>query len=98
MEKFISTDINGTIFHKKSFLEYHKNKFEYRLLTFSMNDKIIAGIVFVIQNNSFKSPIGASYGGIVFSSTPLHIMNEVFIAFVDWMLICRTRMLKLGHQ
>ena len=83
-DRFVDNSINGTIFHKKSFLEYHKNKFEYRLLTFSMNDKIIAGIVFVLQNNIFKSPIGASYGGIVFSITPLHIMNEVFIAFVDW--------------
>ena len=42
----------------------------------SLDNKIIAGIVFHIDNNKLISPKGASYGGIVFLAVPLNVMNS----------------------
>ena len=83
-DKFVDNSINGTIFHKRSFLSYHGNKFDLGLLSFSLDNKIIAGIVFHIDNNKLISPKGASYGGIVFLAVPLNVMNSVFIEFINW--------------
>ena len=71
-------------FFIKDLLSYHGNKFDLWLLSFSLDNKIIAGIVFHIDNNKLISPKGASYGGIVFLAVPLNVMNSVFIEFINW--------------
>lgn len=69
---FVDESLNGTLFHKQQFLEYHQsNKFKKRFdLMIYKNNKLFAllpgGITEQNENRNFQSPFGASFGGIVF--------------------------------
>ena len=67
---FVSSSFNGTIFHQRQFLSYHKDrKFEDCSLLFKKRGKIIALIpaATIKRENkiTFSSHPGASFGGIV---------------------------------
>lgn len=69
--KFIQSSINGTLFHRLDFLEYHGNKFAGNVhnLMWMKGDSLYAVLPMAVFKESDKriavSPYGASYGGFV---------------------------------
>jgi hypothetical protein len=76
-DTFVDASVNGTIFHKRRFLAYHKDKFagrEHYLLVLK-GDEAFAQISFATSVDEEgllcgSSPYGASYGGFVFCKSP----------------------------
>jgi len=85
-EKFIDLSSNGTIFHKQSFLEYHrKDKFSFNHLMIYKNDKLISIIPGAIIGDMFKSPVGASFGGFVIKkNVGIEEADGIIKAFVQY--------------
>jgi len=85
---FVDKTYNGTIFHKKIFLDYHQNKYDFKILSFySYQNKLLAGLLFVNHNNNIISPYGASYGGIIFAPIPIFKMNEIVVELINWSIL-----------
>jgi hypothetical protein len=60
--------MNGTVFHKQRFLEYHKpGKFEFHHLMFYRGARLVAVLPggFREQGRVYESPLGSSYGSFV---------------------------------
>lgn len=75
-DKFIDNSINGTIFHKKAFLNYHPiDRFEDNTLLFYKKWTLIAVFPAAKMTNkengktTLKSHPGSSYGGLVIDRT-----------------------------
>lgn len=73
----MDASVNGTLFHKRRFLAYHKDKFEGRehYLLVLKGEEIFAQISFATSRDEDgslcgNSPYGASYGGFVFCKPP----------------------------
>ena len=70
-DNFIDNSLNGTIFHKKAFLNYHpQDRFEDNSLLFYKKSKLIAVFPAAKMTNNegkttLKSHPGSSYGGLV---------------------------------
>ena len=65
---FINCSNNGTLFHYRSFLEYHENiEFNDHSLLFYKNNKLIALLPAAIQKNIFHSHPGISFGGFIYN-------------------------------
>jgi len=56
---------NGTLFHTRKFLSYHKDRFNDCSLTISKRNKIIAVIPAILNDDTLISHSGSSFGGIV---------------------------------
>lgn len=76
-DHFVEHSINGTIFHKLSFLEYHGSKFQdrERHLVVLNGNEVYAQISILLEaqeDGAFRarSPYGGSYGGFAFRSLP----------------------------
>ena len=72
-DSFIDTSINGTIFHRRSFLSYHiDRKFEDASLIFKKRGQIISVFPAAITKESNKRVLfshpGASFGSLVYDS------------------------------
>ena len=84
-DSFIDDSINGTIFHRRSFLSYHINRqFIDCSLIIKKNSEIIALLPAVIKTRSSKKTLyshpGASFGGIVFSlNMSFKLLNNIII-------------------
>lgn len=87
-DKFIQNSKNGTIFHSKSFLDYHPdNRFEDHSLLFKHKNKIVS--VFpaaIVGGGVLKSHPGASYGGPVFNHqySGLSVVIDVVDELIDY--------------
>jgi len=67
-DNFINCSNNGTLFHFRSFLNYHENiHFEDHSLIFYKNNILIAVLPATIQNNIFYSHSGISFGSFVYN-------------------------------
>ena len=67
-DDFVDKSINGTIFHKQRFLQYHISRnFSNHSLMFYKKGTLIAVFPASIENNILLSHPGASFGGIVYS-------------------------------
>ena len=66
-EAFVLASNNGTMFHLQQFLDYHpEGKFRFHHLLFFKETQLIAVLPGgVTKQNTFESPMGASYGGFV---------------------------------
>ncbi len=67
---FVESSINGTVFHKLSFLSYHPDgRFDFYHMLISQGEDILALIpgAKILRGSEviFKSPAGASFGGLV---------------------------------
>lgn len=85
-DNFVYNSINGTIFHKISFLKYHLNKFENReqFLIIKKGDAIFAQMAILKkfdEKNSFAafSPYGASVGGPILKRLPTYSESKEFV-------------------
>jgi len=67
-DNFINCSNNGTIFHYRSFLNYHENiTFNDHSLLFYKEKKLVALLPAAVDDDSFSSHPGISFGG--FSSS-----------------------------
>ncbi len=67
-DNFVRNSRNGTIFHTRAFLSYHDpKKFTDHSLLFYKDDALIGVLTGVLEEKTFVSHPGASYGGLVLS-------------------------------
>lgn len=87
-DNFVDQSVNGTIFHKMSFLSYHKlNKYNWYHLKFrnKKTSELMAVLPAAITaEKNLNSPSGASYGAFVFKKTDLLMTELTISAFVDF--------------
>lgn len=76
-DQFVDNSLNGTIFHKRKFLEYHGDRFKNseRWLVVLKGEKVIGQINYAVITDSqgikvALSPYGGSYGGVVLETLP----------------------------
>jgi len=82
-DEFVMASVNGSIFHKRGFLEYHQEKFKQteRFLSVRKGQELIGLLPLSIDKDSglAKSPYGASYGGFVFEKQPSYSTSKSII-------------------
>jgi hypothetical protein len=91
-DALLEHSINGTIFHRLSFLSYHGERFknkEKHLLIFD-NNTPFAQISMLIEDTDLgkvaKSPYGGSYGGFVFQRPPSYSKGKKLLeCFMDYL-------------
>lgn len=88
--QFVAASNNGTVFHNLDFLDYHPaGRFEFRNLLFREEGRIVAVLPGGISGRAYKSPVGASFGGlVVMADVTLERANLVVRALLDW---CRAQ-------
>lgn len=63
---FLRESNNGTVFHSLEFLAYHPaGRFPFHHLMFYAGDSLLAVLPGGVVDGVFRSPLGASFGGIV---------------------------------
>ena len=68
-DNFINCSNNGTLFHYRSFLNYHENiDFEDHSLLFYKDDKLIAVLPAAIKADHFISHPGVSFGSFIYNN------------------------------
>ena len=91
-DDFVSQANNGTIFHKIQFLSYHPpRRFNFHHLIFQKQSNPIALIPGMLNNGIFKSPAGASFGGIVMDDMSFKKTNIIINEFLKY---CRDKAIK----
>lgn len=85
-DKFVLSSSNGTMFHMQKFFDYHTpGKFNFNHLIFLENNKIEAVLPgSIVNNNSYESPIGASYGSIVIGDITFKKTQEIVKTLVEF--------------
>ena len=77
-DDFVDTSINGTIFQKQKFLQYHINrKFINHSLMFYKKKMLIAVFAASSVGETLFSHPGASFGGIVYLRASLSDLIEI---------------------
>lgn len=91
-DRYIDSSVNGTIFHKRKFLSYHKDKFagKEKYLVIENGTSLYAQICMTIEEENgkkiAKSPYGASYGGFVFQTIPTYTRGrEIVGLFMEYL-------------
>ena len=84
-DNFVSQANNGTIFHKIQFLSYHPPKrFNFHHLIFQKQSNTIAVLPGMLNNGVFKSPAGASFGGIVMDDMSFSKTDTIVNKFLEY--------------
>jgi hypothetical protein len=91
-DDYIEQSVNGTLFHLRQFLTYHRDRFlgEERYLLVLGGDSVVAQIPVAIGEEDgvrrLRSPYGASYGGFAFQRYPTFSQScDIVAAFIEWM-------------
>lgn len=85
---FVRDSNNGTIFHRLDFLKYHGDRFLHneQHLLFLKGKELFAilplGVLDLDGKKMARSPIGASYGGILFNAPPSYAEATALIALL----------------
>lgn len=89
-DRFVDESINGTVFHKQSFLAYHPpDRFTFRHLMVYGAGQLVALLPGGVYNGEYRSPLGASFGGLcVGRGMSLALADAIVKALLDW---CRER-------
>ena len=84
-DNFVEKSNNGTIFHKIQFLDYHPpDRFNFHHLIFHKQSNPIAVLPGLLNNGIFKSPAGASFGGIVMNDSSFRKADIVVTNFLKY--------------
>lgn len=84
-DNFVSQSNNGTTFHKIQFLSYHPpRRFNFHNLIFQKQSNTIAVLPGMLNNGIFKSPAGASFGGIVMDDMSFKKTDTVINVFLEY--------------
>ena len=79
-DEYVQSANNGTIFHLRKFLSYHKDRnFEDASFIFYENDKIVALFTAAITNKCLYSHPGASFGGFVSNKLSFKASQEIIM-------------------
>lgn len=77
-DDFVDVTYGGTLHSKRSFLNYHKDKFQDYSLMFKVKNKIVAILPAVIVDKKLISHLGASYGGLIYKENlKMEILIEI---------------------
>lgn len=91
-DNFVEKANNGTLFHKIQFLSYHpSNRFNFHHLIFHKQSNPIALLPGMLNNEIFKSPAGASFGGIVMDDMSFRKADIVVNKFLEY---CKNKGIK----
>jgi hypothetical protein len=83
---------NGTIFHKIQFLNYHpKDRFKFHHLIFQKESNPVALLPGTLNNGIYKSPAGASFGGIVMDDMSFRKADIIVNKFLEY---CKNKGIK----
>ena len=84
-DNFVDKANNGTVFHKIQFLNYHPpTRFKFHNLFFQKENNPIALLPGMLNNEIYKSPAGASFGGIVMEDMSFRKTNMVVNKFLEY--------------
>lgn len=85
-DDFVLQSSNGTMFHMQKFFDYHEpGKFKFNHLIFLDNNKIAALLPgSLLDNKTFESPIGASYGSIVIGDITFLRTQEIVRTLLEY--------------
>jgi len=84
-DEFVLSSNNGTMFHMQQFFAYHKpGKFKFDHLMFLENGELAALLPGSRIDDTFESPIGASYGSIVTPDLKFSRAMELVTALLDY--------------
>ncbi len=89
-DDFVTSSINGTIFHSLRFLGYHpKGRFDFVNLAIAEGDDLVCvvpgGTIRGSDGARFRSPVGASFGGFVFRDLNLKRIYEIVLSVNSWL-------------
>ena len=83
-DEYVLHSNNGTIFHLRKFLAYHKKRvFEDSSFIFYRQNKIIALFSGAIINHSLYSHPGASFGGFVYNDLPFKLSQKIVELLIE---------------
>jgi len=89
---FVEKANNGTVFHKIQFLNYHPpDRFNFHNLIFQKQSNPVALLPGMLNNGTYKSPAGASFGGIVMDDMSFSKTNTIVNKFLEY---CRDQKIK----
>ncbi len=84
-DNFVEIANNGTLFHKIQFLSYHtKDRFNFHHLTFQKEGNIVALLPGMLNSGIYKSPSGASFGGIVMDDRSFRKTDIIINKFLEY--------------
>ena len=75
-DAFIDTSWNGTMFHKRRFLNYHKDRFEDKSLVFA-DHNLVGVFPAAARGDALWSHPGASFGGPVLKNSGIKEMLDI---------------------
>jgi len=88
-DEHVENAVNGTLFHLRSFLGYHGDRFggRERFLLVLDGDTVLAQLPAAIdEERVLRSPYGASYGGFAFQRQPTYAQaKELADVLVAWL-------------
>jgi hypothetical protein len=87
-DEHVERAVNGTLFHLRSFLAYHDDRFRdrERFLLVLDGDTVLAQLPAAVEDGVLRSPYGASYGGFAFQRQPTFAQaTAIADAFVAWL-------------
>ncbi len=91
-DNFAKKANNGTIFHKIQFLNYHPpSRFKFHHLIFQKGSNPIALLPGMLNNGVYKSPAGASFGGIVMDDMSFRKADIIVNKFLEY---CKNKGIK----
>lgn len=84
-DSFIEEANNGTIFHKMKFLSYHpQDRFNFHHLIFQKQSNFLAVLPGALNKKTFRSPAGASFGGIVVNNNSFEKTDIIVNKFLEY--------------
>ncbi len=84
-DSFVEKANNGTVFHKIQFLNYHpKDRFKFHNLIFQKKSNPVALLPGMLNNEIYKSPAGASFGGIVMDDMSFRKTDIIVNKFLEY--------------
>jgi hypothetical protein len=86
-DAFVNRSMNGTVFHKQQFLEYHpEGRFDFHHLMFFQGEHLVAVLPGGYKNNGdiFESPLGSSYGSFVVEDISADTALAIVSAFESY--------------
>jgi hypothetical protein len=85
-DAFVDHSNNGTLFHRQSFLAYHApGRFNFQHLMFYVDGKLAAVLPGAVTGEMYKSPAGASFGGLVVEKyLSIETADQLVKACIRW--------------
>lgn len=84
-DSFVDNANNGTVFHKIQFLNYHPTeRFNFHNLVFRKQSNTLALLPGMLNDGIYKSPAGASFGGIVMDDMSFRKTDKIVKKFLEY--------------